>query len=144
MVMVQMARDEQFVETDLERVRREMGFQHSDNRPRKDDPRQRNGTRHADHAPEEKVLIPVESTESVDAVKDTTDEVAKADDPKKDEDTAMEGIDKKVPESEEQAKKKLAVILKFQLGTSMYATVALRELSRGGIASYKPEFSGGR
>ena len=136
--------DEQFVETDLERVRREMGFQHSDNRPRKDDPRQRNGTRHADHAPEEKVLIPVESTESVDAVKDTTDEVAKADDPKKDEDTAMEGIDKKVPESEEQAKKKLAVILKFQLGTSMYATVALRELSRGGIASYKPEFSGGR
>ncbi|EXJ87463.1 tRNA pseudouridine38/39 synthase [Capronia epimyces CBS 606.96] len=40
--------------------------------------------------------------------------------------------------------KKLAAVLKFQLGASQYATMALRELSRGGIQAYKPEFMGGR
>ncbi|KAL2413645.1 Multisubstrate pseudouridine synthase 7 [Exophiala dermatitidis] len=39
---------------------------------------------------------------------------------------------------------KLAAVLKFQLGASQYATVAMRELSRGGIRAYKPEFMGGR
>lgn len=39
---------------------------------------------------------------------------------------------------------KLAAVLKFQLGASQYATMALRELSRGGIQAYKPEFMGGR
>jgi len=39
---------------------------------------------------------------------------------------------------------KIAAVLKFQLGASQYATVALRELSKGGIAQYKPDFSGGR
>ncbi|EMC92174.1 hypothetical protein BAUCODRAFT_78724 [Baudoinia panamericana UAMH 10762] len=37
--------------------------------------------------------------------------------------------------------KKLAVIMKFQLGSSQYATVALRELTMGGAAAYKPEFN---
>jgi tRNA pseudouridine13 synthase len=39
---------------------------------------------------------------------------------------------------------KLAVILKMQLGSSQYATMALRELSKSGIQAYKPDFREGR
>ncbi|RMZ84098.1 hypothetical protein DV736_g6603, partial [Chaetothyriales sp. CBS 134916] len=39
---------------------------------------------------------------------------------------------------------KQAAILQFQLGVSQYATMALRELSQGGVREYKPWFSGGR
>ena len=40
---------------------------------------------------------------------------------------------------------KIAVILTLQLGSSQYATMALRELMKlGGIKTYKPDFSGGR
>ena len=39
---------------------------------------------------------------------------------------------------------KLAVILKFQLGSSQYATMALRELMKGKVKSYAPDFGGGR
>ena len=49
-------------------------------------------------------------------------------------------------EQKETAKeKKLAVILKLQLGSSQYATMALRELMKlGGVKTYKPDFGGGR
>jgi tRNA pseudouridine13 synthase len=41
--------------------------------------------------------------------------------------------------------KKIAVILKLQLGSSQYATMALRELMKaGGVKVFKPEFMGGR
>ncbi|KAJ9497809.1 multisubstrate pseudouridine synthase 7 [Exophiala xenobiotica] len=39
---------------------------------------------------------------------------------------------------------KLAAVLKFQLGSSQYATMLLRELSKGGIQAYKADFMGGR
>ena len=40
---------------------------------------------------------------------------------------------------------KLAVVLKLQLGSSQYATMALRELMKlGGVKTYKPDFGGGR
>lgn len=40
---------------------------------------------------------------------------------------------------------KIAAILKLQLGTSQYATMALRELMKvGGVKTYKPDFGGGR
>jgi tRNA pseudouridine13 synthase len=46
--------------------------------------------------------------------------------------------------NEDQGGDKLAVILKMQLGSSQYATMALRELSKSGIQQYKPDIGGGR
>lgn len=47
------------------------------------------------------------------------------------------------PEGEKAAK--IAVILTLQLGSSQYATMALRELMKfGGVKTYKPDFGGGR
>ncbi|KAK5128776.1 hypothetical protein LTR85_000109 [Meristemomyces frigidus] len=37
--------------------------------------------------------------------------------------------------------KKIGVVMKFQLGSSQYATMALRELTKGGAGAYKPDYS---
>jgi tRNA pseudouridine13 synthase len=39
---------------------------------------------------------------------------------------------------------KLAVVLRMQLGSSQYATMALRELTKGRALAYTPEFSAAR
>ncbi|KAK4961682.1 multisubstrate pseudouridine synthase 7 [Elasticomyces elasticus] len=39
---------------------------------------------------------------------------------------------------------KIAAVLKFQLASSQYATMALRELCKGGARAYKPEFNTAR
>ncbi|KAJ4988558.1 Multisubstrate pseudouridine synthase 7 [Stagonosporopsis vannaccii] len=56
-----------------------------------------------------------------------------------------EGGDITMQESENEGDKKIAVVVKLQLGSSQYATMALRELMKaGGVKAYKPEFMGGR
>jgi tRNA pseudouridine13 synthase len=46
--------------------------------------------------------------------------------------------------TDETAADKMAVVLKFQLGSSQYATMALRELTHGKATAHKPDFGGGR
>jgi tRNA pseudouridine13 synthase len=55
---------------------------------------------------------------------------------------SMDGAADEYPENKEPAK--IGLIIKFKLGPSMYATMALRELMKaGGVKTYKPEFSTG-
>jgi tRNA pseudouridine13 synthase len=56
-----------------------------------------------------------------------------------------DGGDVTMEEGEEEGEKKIAVVVKLQLGSSQYATMALRELMKaGGVQAYRPEFMGGR
>ncbi|KAK3717023.1 multisubstrate pseudouridine synthase 7 [Vermiconidia calcicola] len=41
----------------------------------------------------------------------------------------------------QEADRKIAVVLRLQLGSSQYATMALRELTNGGAVNYRPDYS---
>ena len=64
------------------------------------------------------------------------------------EDRGVEKVDKDKelpPHVDNDSDKKIAAIIRFQLGTSQYATMALRELmGPTGVIAFKPDFSGGR
>ncbi|KAI4948236.1 hypothetical protein J4E91_006231 [Alternaria rosae] len=68
----------------------------------------------------------------------------KEDEKKEDEaDAQMEDGEEKEDVAEEE--EKIAVVIKLQLASSQYATMALRELMKaGGVKAFKPEFMGGR
>ena len=52
--------------------------------------------------------------------------------------------DTEMREQHEEAKEKLAVVVRMQLGSSQYATMALRELTKGGAVAFRPDFQGPR
>jgi tRNA pseudouridine13 synthase len=57
--------------------------------------------------------------------------------------TDLEKLNKKPePVVDAESADKVAVVLKFQLGSSQYATMALRELMKGKVIAYKPDFGG--
>ena len=60
------------------------------------------------------------------------------------EEAALETEEAKDLRDERAENERIAVILKLQLGSSQYATMALRELTKGGVKSFKPEYSTSR
>ncbi|KAI4657026.1 uncharacterized protein J4E79_007641 [Alternaria viburni] len=75
-------------------------------------------------------------------------DVGKKDAAGKDDEKKEEGADAQMEDGEEKEEveeEKIAVVIKLQLASSQYATMALRELMKaGGVKAFKPEFMGGR
>ena len=145
--------DEQFVETDLDRLQRarkdnELEDSHSHPRP---------NTFKTDHGD------PTEAVEPVSENNKDPDDITKDGSAQQSQDPVATNTLTDNAESEDggvalqpataaglagqvdRVEKKIAVIITMQLGSSTYATMALRELmGPGGVQIYKPDFGGGR
>ena len=116
--------DQQFVETDLDRLE---------------------ASKSKDSEPVKKQDESVQSAEAAPGQKDEGQGLEKSlgNDQAMDDVESDGGVTLEAPEAIEAIK--MAVVLKLQLGSSQYATMALRELMKeGGVKTYKPDFSGGR
>ena len=129
---------EQLVETDLEKLNKSRP-----NRNGRDD-----GARRTGHRVTKSTGISGDelSKEEADAHRASVENNIASNEPAKKDDGMKEPSETTplIPEPEIKPTK-IAVVLKFTLGTSQYATMALRELmGAAGVKTYKPDFSGGR
>ncbi|EXJ54866.1 uncharacterized protein A1O5_12932 [Cladophialophora psammophila CBS 110553] len=120
--------DKQFVETDMERIQREKRAL------QQEEPSETAANEGPSQTPTKDVAVAAEHQDQ--------QPLHGAD--AKDSDNNGEIPENPTPLPQSSPTLKLAAVLKFQLGSSQYATMALRELSNGGIQAYKAEFTGGR
>jgi tRNA pseudouridine13 synthase len=116
---------EQLVETDLEKAKKAGGVV-------KKDEDEKNEAKNAKNEEDAKAGAKTEDGKDTEvAMKDGDDDKAEM----KKANAEEEG------ELKEDSEKKIAVVMKFQLGSSQYATMALRELTKGAAEAFKPDYS---
>jgi len=146
--------EEQFVQTDVDKMNEHRDQQNTGRSNRGD-------MRPSDNSvPESKMDVTLPEQQeaplngaSTSTSKDQTTEAAEGGEPplrSKDEaanapdETETSSRSNEHDQKEPKPRQKLAFIVKMQLGSSQYATMALRELMKLGVRTYKPDFGGGR